>query len=228
MKLAPVILFVYRRDVKKTIDSLLKNNLANQTDLFIYSDGAKNDKDLDDVIIVRDSIKEIYGFKSVTLINSDKNKGLANSIIDGVTKTINEYGRVIVLEDDLIVSKDFLQYMNEALNYYDKDPAIWSISGYGPKLPCLNQYRKDFYLSLRASSWGWAVWKDRWSSVDWLVKDFDKLQKDHKKRKMFNLGGNDMYRMLELQMLGKIDSWAIRWCFSQFSQNKYTCLLYTS
>jgi len=76
MKLAPVILFVYRRDVKKTIDSLLKNNLANQTDLFIYSDGAKNDKDLDDVIIVRDSIKEIYGFKSVTLINSDKIRDL--------------------------------------------------------------------------------------------------------------------------------------------------------
>ena len=222
MKLAPVVLFVYRRDFKKTIDSLLKNNLANQTDLFIYSDGSKNDKDLDDVIIVRDSIKEIYGFKSVTSINSEKNKGLANSIIDGVTRTINEYGRVIVLEDDLIVSKDFLEYMNDALNYYNNDKMIWSISGFGPNLPCLHNYNKSLYLSPRASSWGWASWKDQWNSVDWLAKDFDDLKKDLKLRGMFELGGNDMYKMLELQMLGKIDSWAIRWCFSQFLQNKYT------
>ena len=222
MKLAPVILFVYRRDVKKTIDSLLKNNLANQTDLFIYSDGAKNDKDLDDISIVRDYIKEIHGFKSIMIINSAKNKGLANSIIDGVTEIINEHGNVIVLEDDLIVSEDFLEYMNNALNYYNNDRMIWSISGFGPNLPCLYNYNKSLYLSPRASSWGWASWKDQWNSVDWLSKDFYDLKKDVKLRGMFELGGNDMYKMLELQMLGKIDSWAIRWCFSQFLQTKYT------
>jgi len=222
MKLAPVILFVYRRDVKKTIDSLLNNNLANQTDLFIYSDGSKNEKDKEDVIIVRDFIKNIYGFKSVTLFNSEKNKGLANSIIDGVTRIINEYGRVIVLEDDLLVSKDFLEYMNNALNYYNNDKMIWSISGFGPNLSCLNKNHKNLYLSPRASSWGWASWKDQWNSVDWICKDFYALKKDLKLRSMFELGGNDMYKMLELQMLGKIDSWAIRWCFSQFLQNKYT------
>ena len=222
MKLAPVILFVYRRDVEKTVNSLLENNLVNQTDLFIFSDGPKNNKDLNDVLKVRSYAKKINGFKSLTLINSDENKGLANSIIDGVTKIFNNHSKVIVLEDDLVVSKDFLQYMNDGLNFYEKDKMIWSISGFGPNLPCLDNIKRSLYLSPRASSWGWASWKDQWSSVDWLAKDFSDLKKDLKLRGMFELGGNDMYKMLELQMLGKIDSWAIRWCFSQFLQKKYT------
>jgi len=129
---------------------------------------------------------------------------------------------VIVLEDDLVVSSDFLEYMNDALEFYKNDSKIWSISGYGPTLPCLENYDQNLYLSPRGSSWGWATWKDRWDSVDWDVKDFEKLKYTRKIRKKFELGGNDMYKMLELQILGKIDSWAIRWCFSQFLQNKFT------
>lgn len=220
--ISPIVLFTYRRIPIKTIESLLQNSLACESDLYIFSDGYKNENDFKDVLEVRKYLKTIDGFKVVKIIEAERNKGLANSIIAGVTDTINKYGKVIVLEDDLVVSTDFLEYMNTALNFYENDQNIWSISGYGPKLPCLENYKNDLYLSPRGSSWGWATWKDRWSSVDWEVEDFDKLKHDKQMRKEFELGGDDMYKMLELQMLGKIDSWAIRWCFSQFIQNKYS------
>lgn len=221
-KFAPVILFTYRRVPKDTIESLLKNGLAKESELFIYSDGYKSDVDKNDVLEVREYLQTIKNFKSITIIEARNNKGLANSIISGVTEVIDKYGKVIVLEDDLIVSNDFLEYMNDALKFYKDDNKIWSISGYGPKLPCLKDYDKDLYLSPRGSSWGWATWQDRWDSVDWAVKDFKKLKHNKQIRKEFEIGGNDMYKMLELQMLRKIDSWAIRWCFSQFIQDKYT------
>jgi len=218
----PIVFFTYKRVPRKTIKSLLNNNLASKSDVYIFSDGYKNDVDKNDVLEVREYLKSIEGFKSIQVVEASQNKGLANSIIYGVTEIINRYGKVIVLEDDLIVSNDFLEYMNEALEFYKNDKAIWSISGYGPKLPCLEDYDKDLYLSPRGSSWGWATWKGRWDSVDWDVKDFEKLKLDKQMRKEFELGGDDMYKMLELQMLEKIDSWAIRWCFSQFLQDKYT------
>jgi len=220
--LVRVILFTYRRVPDKTIESLLKNSLAKESELFIFSDGYKNEIDKKDVLEVRQYLKTIDGFKNISIYESRKNKGLANSIIAGVTKIINEYEKVIVLEDDLIVSSDFLDYMNEALAFYKDDKKIWSISGYTPNLKCLKDYDKDVYLSVRANSWGWATWKDRWDSIDWEIKDWKEFKKDKKAVEKFNLGGNDMYKMLELQMLGKIDSWAIRWCYNQFKQNKYT------
>ena len=220
--LAPIVLFTYRRVPKETIESLLQNDLAKQSELFIYSDGYKSEVDKNDVLEVREYLKSIKGFKSTHIIKTVQNKGLANSIIGGVTEIINKYQKVIVLEDDLIVSSDFLEYMNNALNFYENDKKIWSISGYGPKLPCLKNSKDNLYLSPRASSWGWATWKDRWEIIDWEVKDFLTLKANKDLRKKFNFGGNDMYKMLELQMLGKVDSWAIRWCYSQFIYDMYT------
>ncbi|WP_457747005.1 glycosyltransferase [Sulfurimonas sp.] len=220
--LYPIIIFTYRRIPKELIQSLLKNSLAKDSELYIFSDGSKNKYDYNDIVQVRNFLKGINGFKNITLIESEVNKGLANSIIYGVTKIINEYDRVIVLEDDLVVSKDFLEYMNEALDFYKDDNKIWSISGYSPNLHCLKNYDKDVYLSVRANSWGWATWKDRWDSIDWNVKDWNEFKKNKKSVSNFMLGGNDMFKMLELQMLGKIDSWAIRWCYNQFKQNRYT------
>ncbi len=220
--LSPIILFTYRRIPKETIESLLKNKEARESKLFIFSDGYKNEIDKNDVLDVRKYLQTIKGFKNITIIEREKNLGLAKNIIDGVTEIINKYGKVIVLEDDLIVSSNFLEYMNEALEFYKDDDKIWSISGYTPSLKCLESYDKDVYLSLRANSWGWATCKDRWNTIDWEIKDWKKFKKDKKAIKEFNKGGNDMFRMLELQMFGKIDSWAIRWCYNQFKQNKYT------
>ena len=221
-QLSPIVIFTYRRVPDKLINSLLKNTLAQQSEVIIYSDGNKNEKDLEDVREVRKYLQTIEGFKHVKIIESEVNKGLAASIINGVTEVIDKSEKVIVLEDDLIVSDDFLKYMNDALAFYKDDKKIWSISGYGPKLPCLEKYHDDIYLGVRGSSWGWATWKDRWEQVDWEVKDFNQLKKDKKLQNQFNLGGNDMFKMLELQMLGKIDSWAIRWSYSQFKLGMYT------
>ena len=223
-KLAPIILFVYNRPdhTKNLVESLLNNNLAKRSDLFIYSDAPKNQSGSKKVAYVRQFIHTIQGFRSVQIIEQSKNKGLAASIKEGVSQIISQYGKVIVLEDDLIVSDDFLEYMNDALEFYKNDKKIWSIAGYGPPLSCLKHYNKDVYLAPRASSWGWATWEDRWNKVDWDVKDFQNVKNNKKMRKKFELGGNDIYKMLELQILGKIDSWAVIWCFSQFMQNMYT------
>jgi len=220
--LAPIIIFTYRRNIDELIASLQKNKLAIQSDLYIFSDGYKNEIDKKDVLEVRENLKEIDGFANISLIESPNNKGLANSVIEGVTYVFESYEKLIVLEDDLVVSSDFLDYMNEALNFYQESENIWSISGYTPNLECLKEYDKDVFLSVRASSWGWATWKERWESIDWDIKDYKKFKKDKNAIKEFNRGGNDMSKMLETQMLGKIDSWAIRWCYNQFKKQSYT------
>jgi hypothetical protein len=222
MKYAPILIFTYRRKVDKLIESLLKNKLVDEYELFIFSDGYKNNLDKEDVLEVRKSLETISGFKSIQIYESKTNNGLANSVINGVNKIIEEYEKVIVLEDDLVVANDFLDYMNEALDYYKNNQSIWSISGYTPKLDCLESYDKDIFLSLRASSWGWATWKDRWGKIDWDINDWDVFKTNKSSIEKFNLAGDDMFIMLKMQMLGKIDSWAIRWCYNQFKYKTYT------
>lgn len=128
---APVTLFVYKRlDLtKKTINSLLKNPEASGSDLIIYSDAPKSGKDKQQVDEVRAYLKTITGFNSVIIYESPVNKGLAASVIGGVTEVVNKYGRAIVLEDDMLVSSHFLKYMNDALELYKDDENVVSIHG---------------------------------------------------------------------------------------------------
>lgn len=218
--LAPLIIFVYARPehTKKTIESLANNYYADETEVYIYSDAAKNEKAMLQVELVREYIDSLIQrklFKSLKIIKSESNKGLANSVISGVTEIVGKYGKVIVVEDDLVSAPDFLQYMNKALDYFEMSRRIWSISGYTFKIKFPKDYKWDMYLSFRGASWGWATWKDRWNKVDWEVTDYQDFSKNIKLRQRFNRGGRDMSNMLDSQMQGKIDSWAIRWCYSQ-------------
>lgn len=224
MSLAPVVIFTFNRlnHTKKTIEALKKNMLASESEIFIFSDGAGNKEDERKVIEVRKYLKKVDGFKSVSLVKSEKNKGLANSVINGVTEIINEYGKVIVLEDDLITSKYFLKYMNESLSLYENREDIWSISGYTPNIKIPEYYKDDIYLIKRGSSWGWATWKDRWKLNDWDIDDYKDFRVNKKMIKEFNLAGSDMAPMLNDQMEGRINSWAIRWVYNQFKQNMWT------
>ena len=222
MNLAPIVIFTYRRKIDKLIDSLLKNKLAKESEIYIFSDGYRTDVDKADVLEVRESFKNIIGFKNIIIEESSQNNGLADSVIGGVSKIIDLHDNIIVLEDDLVVADNFLEYMNDALTFYKNDETIWSISGYTPPLKCLENYEKDLFLSPRASSWGWATWKDRWLKNDWDIDDWEEFKVDKEAIKRFNLGGDDMFKMLETQMLGKIDSWAIRWCYNQFRYNTFT------
>lgn len=223
-KLAPICLFVYNRldETIQTVEALKQNVLASQSKLFVFSDGAKNKNSLDKVNNVREYIKTITGFKSIEIFESKENKGLANSIIDGVTKVISEYGKVIVLEDDLITSPNFLNFMNQGLDGYEKNNKIFSISGYSMNLPSLKKNTKDYYLGYRASSWGWGTWLNEWETVDWEVKDYNRFNRNIIDKYRFMRGGSDMPLMLKKQMKGYIDSWAIRWCYAQFQKNKLT------
>lgn len=222
INLNPIILFTYRRVPKESIESLLKNILSSKSKLFIFSDGYKGNIDKQDVLEVRNYLKTVSGFKAVVIYESDNNKGLADSIISGVTEVISKYKQAIILEDDVVVTNDFLEYMNDALEFYKDDKKIWSISGYTPHLKSLENHKKDIYLTQRGTSWAWATWIDRWEKIDWGITNWDEFKKDKKAIEKFKLSGNDMYKMLELQMLGKLDSWAIRWDFNQYTNKMYT------
>lgn len=223
-KLAPIILFVYNRveHTKLTIEYLKKNELSRKSDLFIFSDGPKYEKDIKDVKEVREYINSITGFNNIKIFESDNNRGLANSVIDGVSKILEEYDKVIVLEDDLITSNVFLKFMNDCLEYYKDNDKIWSIAGYSLPIMLPKNYNNDIYITFRASSWGWATWKKEWDNIDWNIIDYEEFISKKKSVKRFKRGGNDLPKLLEMQMKGRIDSWAIRWCYNQFKQNKYT------
>lgn len=223
---APLVIFTYnrKRHTQNLIESLKRCDLIHETEVFIFSDGNKSEEDSPKVSDVREYLDSLEGekwCKSLSVNKSPNNKGLAASIISGVSKIVSKFGRVIVLEDDLIVAEGFLQYMNLALDYYEHNEKIWSISGFSSAIPMLNNSTDDVYFSCRARSWSWATWNDRWETVDWDVKEYKRFRLNLKKRKQFNRGGSDMSAMLDRQQAGFINSWAIRWCFNQFLQDKY-------
>lgn len=221
---APICLFTYNRpeETRKTVEALQHNFLAKESELFIFSDGPKKESVAQKVAEVRSFLRTVQGFRAVHLLESEVNRGLANSIISGVSKVISEYGKVIVVEDDLVSTPNFLNFMNESLDYYENHHQIFSISGYTMDLPGLKHWDHDYYLGYRASSWGWGTWKSRWEQVDWQVKDYPDFKRDLFQQMRFMRGGADMPRMLHKQMNGKVDSWAIRWCYSQFLHNQLT------
>ena len=197
MHLAPIVIFTFNRieHTKKTIESLKKNKLAIQSEIFIFNDGARDSKEKEKVDQVRKYLNTIDGFKSVTIINSEENNGLSKSVINGVTEIINKYEKVIVLEDDLITSPYFLEYMNEALELYKDRKDIWSISGYCPNIKIPSYYKDEVFLIRRGSSWGWGTWKDRWELNDWEIRDYSNFNKDIRRKREFNIAGNDMSPM---------------------------------
>ncbi len=223
---APIVLFTYARPdhTQKTLDALAANALAKESDLYIFCDGPKNEKAAKGNAEVRRIIaaeSENNRFRSITLTISEVNKGLANSVIGGVSEIVHKYGSCIVVEDDLITSPYFLTYMNDCLETHKNDKRIWSISGFTYPLKALENCPSDTYLSYRACSHGWATWADRWDLADWKVSNYDKLKYNLLERYRFNRGGNDLFRMLWHQMRGERDSWAIRFCYSQFVNNMY-------
>ncbi|MBS1605123.1 MAG: glycosyltransferase [Bacteroidetes bacterium] len=220
MTTAPILLFTYKRlaTLKQTVAALRANRLAPQSDLYIFSDQGKTSEDMAKVAEVRQFIQTIDGFRNVYITQNVTNKGLASSIIGGVSQVIQQYGRVIVLEDDLLTTPNFLDFMNAALEKYERDHRVFSISGYsfdlGPEDP--ERYPFDAYFTSRGWSWGWATWKDRWSGVDWQMKDYPEFARNAVRRRQFAQGGSDLILMLRRQMSGQLDSWAIRWFYHQF------------
>jgi hypothetical protein len=219
---APITLFVYNRPdhFRRTVDALKANVLANESDLIVYSDAPKSEAQADNVREVRKYIREIGGFKSLTVIERTTNLGLARSIIDGVTAILNKHGRIIVLEDDMVTSPYFLTYMNAALEKYANDDRVVSIHGY--VYPVAQELPETFLLP-GADCWGWATWSRGWACFN---ADGQFLLDELKRRSMirsfdFN-GAYPFSKMLDDQIKGINDSWAVRWYASAFLAGKLT------
>lgn len=218
----PIALFVYKRlwQTKQVIEALKKNELSKDSELFIFSDGYKNDEDRERVKTVRQYIRMIDGFKNITIIERDKNFGLANSAIAGISEVINRYGKVIIVEDDNFTSKYFLKYMNDALLFYEDEKKVVVISGY---MYPIKKYLPPTFFIRGVANWGVGTWKKGW---DLFEPDAKKLLDELRKKKLtrqFDLDGAYPFtKMLKAQALEKINSWTIRWHASAFLEDKLT------
>ncbi|WP_316930642.1 glycosyltransferase [Sphingobacterium sp. IITKGP-BTPF85] len=212
MSTAPIILFVYNRPdhTLRTLKALENNNLASESELFIYADAAKNEQSKAAVEQVREIISRNWKFKTVTLILRESNCGLAANVIDGVTKIVKQYGQVIVLEDDLVTSPFALQYFNDALELYRHQDQVMQISGYGYPVKDIETLPETFFFRV-ANSWGWATWDRAWnhfnSDINNLTDDFTADQIHQ-----FSIEGKEnFWKQVKEFKAGKINSWAIRW-----------------
>jgi hypothetical protein len=220
---APVALFVYNRPdhTSRTLEALRKNENASETDLYIFADGPKanaTEKDLGAIREVRNIVSIIKGFRNVVLSFSEKNLGLAGSIVNGINTVLEKSEAVIVLEDDVLTSAGFLSFCNSALNKYAEEKNVSAISGY--LFPVKTGMSEAFFLSL-VCCWGWATWKRAWKlyepDPEKLIRQIEATNSDRK----FNLNNSYPYfELLKMQMDKKVDSWAIRWYASSFLENK--------
>lgn len=222
MVLAPIVLFVYNRTEHtiRTIEALKQNELASKSVIYIYSDGPKNFNDEIGVLELRKYLYGLSGFLEVNIIERAINLGLSDNIIDGVTSICNKYGKVIVLEDDLVASPYFLTYMNEGIEKYINHQNVSSIHGY--VYPISDVLPETFFIK-GGDCWGWATWTKAWNIFE---IDGSKLLADLKKNNLlreFNFNNSfDYVKMLEDQINGRNNSWAIRWYASCFLNNMYT------
>ena len=217
---APVVIFAYNRinTLKSMIDSLKRNTESKFTDVYFFIDGPKDKLDGIRVKKVIDFVKSLDGFKKVETQISKINKGLSKSVIDGLSVIFSKYDFAIILEDDLILSSNFLSYMNNSLSFYHGYDNIISISGYSNKVDVNDEYIYDSYFITRNSSWGWATWKKEWFKIDWNLKDWKKVKSDSKRFNKYC--GSDCFKMLNDWKKGLNQSWAIRFVYSQFAQQK--------
>ena len=222
MNCIPIALFVYKRPwhTSQTIQALRQNDLAQDSDLIIYADAPKEPETIPAVREVRKYLQTIDGFRSVTIIQREKNFGLAGSIISGVTELLNRFGSIIVLEDDLVTSPWFLRYMNEALALYENDERVASIHGYLYPLP--QRLTAPFFIR-GADCWGWGTWRRAWSCFDHDGAGLLRELNNRGLAELFDFGGTYPYtEMLEDQVRGANDSWAIRWNASAFLKGMLT------
>jgi hypothetical protein len=219
---APIALFVYNRleHTRRTIQALRANGEAAESDVIVFSDGPKTEKDVAKIAALREAIRQTSGFRSVVVVERERNLGLAQSIITGVSDVLSRHERVIVVEDDLVTSSHFLQYMNEALDHYAGEERVASIHGY--VYPVARPLPETFFLR-GSDCWGWATWRSRWAMFNPNgVELLDALQRE-RLTDAFDLGGAfGNTSMLEDQIAGLNNSWAIRWHASTFLANRLT------
>ena len=221
--LAPIVLFVYNRPwhTQQTLEALAKNELAKESILYIYADGPKvnaNEETIEKIKETRACLKKEQWCKEVVIIERESNVGLAKSIINGVSEVVNKHGKVIVLEDDLVTSSGFLEYINSSLNLYEEHDVVMHIAGYIPSIETTNEPETFFYNE--TSCWGWGTWKRAWKYFDC---DSEKMLAEIKQNKrLFEFDMEGAYPFsthLRNNSATKILTWAINWHASVFLKN---------
>jgi len=218
--MAPIAVFAYRRPghLRRTLESLKLCEGFDHSPVIVYGDGPRNNEDIQAVQETRDVAVEMLGDRAKYHF-SDTNRGLASSIISGVSQVLDRYGNIIVIEDDLELGRNFLTFMNRALEQYDSDKHVFQVSGYMYEVEELKHSNTAVFLPITVS-WGWATWQRAWESFDSRATGWEQLNQDKSLRHRFNQNGvYDYASMLSRQMSGKGESWAIRWYWSVFKQN---------
>ena len=216
----PVALFTYNRPdhTRKVLESLSRCRRLDECSVFIYCDGPKSPAHADGVKASRSIVRTFAETFPATVVLRETNLGLARSIVTGVTELCTRYGRVIVIEDDFILSPSFLDYMLQSLDRYEDNGNIYQISGF--MFPVDNPEQPDAFLLPLTTSWGWATWKRAWAVFDWNASGWQELLSDSQKREQFNLDNSyPYYEMLRGRFSGKNDSWAILWWYAVFRAN---------
>ena len=224
-----IALFAFNRPqhLEKCLSSLRQNADASRTLLYCFLDGPRNSGDAHLVEQVRGIARAEGGFLEVRILERERNWGLSRNVIDGVSRVLAKHEQVIVVEDDLVVSPAFLRYMNQALSVYASAPGVFSVSGYNYPRGVLRvpvSYPYDAFFVQRHMCWGWGTWRDKWERADWRVQDYDSLSRNESWKRSFQEGGVDLPGMLDAQVRGQLDSWAIRWTYAHFAHHA-VCLV---
>lgn len=221
---APIALFAYNRatHLANTIAALQACSEWAESPVIVYCDGPRSDADARMVEETRQVVRGIE-HANIRVVAAESNQGLANSIIKGVTDICARFGRVIVVEDDLIVSPLFLGYMNRALDCYSNRRDVLQVSGHMYQVPEFLNRNRVLLLPL-TTTWGWGTWKRAWDLFQPEDKSWERLRVDDQARRSFDLDNTyGFLSMLEAQANGKCDSWGIRWYWSVFAANGLVC-----
>ncbi|MGH2534738.1 MAG: hypothetical protein ACRDJW_20965 [Thermomicrobiales bacterium] len=214
---APIALFIYKRadHTRQTIMSLAACPGFADSPLYVYADGPRRERDWPAVEATRAMARDLLGDRA-TFVERETNLGLAASIVAGVTELCDRYGKVIVVEDDLVVAPTFLHFLNEGLRRFEDQPRVMQVCGHMYDVPALRESSEALLLPI-TDSWGWGTWKRAWDLYDPDARGWQDLLRDRRERKRFDLDGRCTFsKLLALQMRRGLDSWAIRWYYSVF------------
>lgn len=220
MSLAPIALFVFKRpeETRLTLEHLARNDGFNESELFVFCEAARRPDEVEAVRATRSVIRSQMWCRRMTVIERDKNMGLAKSVSAGVSQLVGLYGKVIVFEDDLLAAKGTLRYFNEALDRYQNEERVMQISAHTLSVPNLGNPNDSFFIP-STTSWGWATWARAWKHFDPKTPGWERLKTDSSLRYHFDLDGSYFYsEMLEKQHAGQVDSWAVCWRWAMFQQ----------
>ena len=231
MKLAPIVLFAFNRPehTEQTLRALEQNDLADESDLFVFLDGARacsSPAELSKARAVKEVLLKKWLFKSLRLIERESNFGLADNITDGVTRVVTEFDKVIVLEDDIVTSQGFLKYMNDALEFYQSNENVMHVSGY--MFPVEGELPSTFFYNT-GSCWGWGTWQRAWRHFE---ADSDRLIASIEKQGRwdeFNIESTYSFeQQLRANAAGSLRTWAVKWYASFFLRGGHALHPYPS